>query len=400
MDRRPSSHLILGAGCAGLSLCLALLREGVTEPIALVDRRTAFGRDRTWCFWDVGSTPLAALAGHRWERWTIATPAGVTTRGSRRHPYVHVDARDFYTHALREIAGRPNVRLHLGERVFSVRERGAGVEARTSAGTRTAAVAYDALATGSPLARDRPPGAVELAQQFVGQAVRTARPAFDPTTATLMDFRVDQSRGLHFVYVLPFSATEALVEDTYVCAATVPAARRREAIAAYLADRLGVHDFEVTHTERGRIAMTTHRFALGHGRRIHAVGSAAGAVRPSSGYAFVRIQRHCAAVAAAVARGRPVPRRVAPGRYGVLDDVFLRALAAEPAAFPERFRTLLSGTAPDAFARFMSDASGPRDELRVIAALPMGPFAAAALRSLRARRAPRRSAAARPAPAG
>ena len=28
---------------------------------------------------------------------------------------------------------------------------------------------------------------------------------FDPSIATLMDFRCDQSRGIHFIYVLPFS---------------------------------------------------------------------------------------------------------------------------------------------------------------------------------------------------
>ena len=30
-----------------------------------------------------------------------------------------------------------------------------------------------------------------------------------------MDFDVSQEQGLHFMYVLPFSANEALVESTY-----------------------------------------------------------------------------------------------------------------------------------------------------------------------------------------
>ena len=29
-----------------------------------------------------------------------------------------------------------------------------------------------------------------------------------------MDFRVDQSKGMHFVYLLPYSETEALVRST------------------------------------------------------------------------------------------------------------------------------------------------------------------------------------------
>ena len=35
---------------------------------------------------------------------------------------------------------------------------------------------------------------------------------FDAETVTLMDFDVPQEQGLHFMYVLPFSANEALVD--------------------------------------------------------------------------------------------------------------------------------------------------------------------------------------------
>jgi len=60
-----SSHLILGAGCAGLGLAVALTRAGVSDPILLVDRRRDFPDDRTWCFWDTGDVPFAEPASHR-----------------------------------------------------------------------------------------------------------------------------------------------------------------------------------------------------------------------------------------------------------------------------------------------------------------------------------------------
>lgn len=360
------------------------------DPIVIVDRRTSFERDRTWCFWEVGATPLAALASKRWSRWSIATDAGQTTRSTATHPYLCLDAADFYAHALSRLARAPNVELRLGERVTSISDRGTGVEVVTSAGRRTASVVYDGLGDGSPLVRGRPRGDVELAQHFLGQVVRASRPAFDPSTCMLMDFRVDQSDGMHFVYLLPFSTTEALVEDTYVSAGSVPAGRRQAAVASYLRERHGLDAFDVLHSERGRIGLTTHRFPLAHGPRIHAIGSAAGAVRPSTGYAFLRIQRHCAALAAAVASGRPAPRTLAPARYAALDRVFLRALIRDPGAFPERFRTLLARTPPETFARFMTDASTPVDDLRVIAALPVLPFVSAALTPARTP-APRRS---------
>lgn len=46
-------------------------------------------------------------------------------------------------------------------------------------------------------------------QTFRGRVVRFARPRFDPTTITLMDYRVPAvGTGLAFVYVLPFSKTK------------------------------------------------------------------------------------------------------------------------------------------------------------------------------------------------
>ena len=37
---------------------------------------------------------------------------------------------------------------------------------------------------------------------------------FDSSTVILMDFRCDQSKGLHFIYLIPFAKNRALVEST------------------------------------------------------------------------------------------------------------------------------------------------------------------------------------------
>lgn len=378
MNDEQATHVVLGAGCAGLSLTVALLRAGVRDPIVLVDRRTTHGRDRTWCFWDVESNPFTPHASYRWPAWTVQTEAGGVTRGSRRHPYVHLDSRDFYAAALGELAGHDNVDVRLGESVLDVRDDGAGATVRTTAGTILAEHVFDGRGRAGGTAR---PGEIELSQHFLGWVARTDRPVFDPGRCTLMDFRVDQARGLHFLYVLPFAPNRALVEDTYVSAGTVPAAMRRADIECYLGDRLAAGEWFVEHEEHGRIPMTTRRFALAPSPHVHPIGLAAGAARASSGYAFVRIQRHCARLARAVADAAPLPERLAPARYDALDRIFLRALARDPGAFPEHFRRMVAGTPPPAFARFMCDASGLGDEARLIASLPKAPFLRAALAS-------------------
>ena len=44
-----------------------------------------------------------------------------------------------------------------------------------------------------------------MLQHFQGYVVETKEDVFDDATAILMDFRCDQSRGIHFIYLLPFS---------------------------------------------------------------------------------------------------------------------------------------------------------------------------------------------------
>jgi lycopene beta-cyclase len=57
-----------------------------------------------------------------------------------------------------------------------------------------------------------------------------------------------------------------------------------------------------------------------------------------------------------------------------MDAVFLCALAVNPERAPEFFMRLAGAVPGAAFARFMTDSAGPRDLLRVITALPPGPF--------------------------
>lgn len=371
----PRPHVVLGAGLAGLTLAHALVLEGLRAPIVIVDRRREHARDRTWCWWDVAPTPYTALASQRWPAWRVVRDGREATQACAAHPYLHLDASRFYDSVLTALAAASQVELRLGETVLDIEATGAAVT--TSRGRIEADRVYDALATGSPLLRGRPAGSVELAQVFLGLEVETDRPAFDPAVATLMDFGPAAADEVRFTYVLPFSPTRALVEDTSLGGPSRSHAARAEAVAAWLA-RTPAREWIVRHEEHGRIPMTTHRFPLHRGARVHAVGTAAGAVRPSSGYAFMRTQAHCRALARAVVRREPLPRALAPARRTLLDAVFLRALRERPSAFPRYFELLLRHTNAGAFARFMSDASTPADEARVIAALPKTPFLLAA----------------------
>lgn len=384
-DRRsPLPIVILGAGLSGLSLACALLEENVSDPILLVDRRSTWERDRTWCTWASETTRFSQLANHRWPTWRVAAGGKEALASSSLHPYVHFDSRDIYREALRRLAAAPNVELRPRETVHGVSVAHERPVVETSTGAIEASTVFDALGPTSPLLRGQPRGDVELAQSFLGWEVELDAPVFDPHVATLMDFRSDGLDGLRFLYILPFSSTRALIEDTSIGREATAPLERRRILEEELRGRLGVQSWHVIHEERGRLPMTTRPFELHRGPHIHAVGAAAGAIRPSSGYAFSRIQRHCTQVARAFARSGRLPARLAPLRVTKLDAIFLRALDAEPERFPDIFLCLAARVPGDVFARFMTDVSTPAEDAQVIAALPKGPFLSALARSSRA----------------
>ena len=116
--------------------------------------------------------------------------------------------------------------------------------------------------------------------------------------------------------------------------------------------------------------------------RIIPWGTAAGAVRASSGYAFSRIQAASERMATAWQRtGRPDQSAVHGSQLlDWMDRVFLRAMTNQPERVPEYFVRLFQRVPPAALVRFLESEPSPADILQVMRALPTGSFLRAALR--------------------
>ena len=384
--RNRYEFVILGAGCSGLSLCYYLLERGVDAPILILDRKRTFEDDRTWCFWDVESTPFSQLASKEWRSWEFISPGRSVVQITNRYPYKCVTGRDFYKHVLTRLAESQNVTLRLGEEVNCCTEENGQVRVETPSGILRARQVFDGrgLSPGSLTFQEARRRATWVPQKFVGLRVRANRPVFDPERCTLMDFSVDQSRGLRFVYVLPMGEREALVENVYLSEAPISQAEHRAEIGAYLDSLHGLsrNKYEVFGEERGYIPMTDYAFPRRLGERIHNIGMLGGETRPSTGYTFVRIQRHCRALAAAIVSGGEPPERIHLRRLDLLDSLFLRFLRERPGECPEVYRRMFAGVPPDALVRFLTERSTPLDEARIIRALPKSPFLKLAARTL------------------
>jgi lycopene beta-cyclase len=197
-----------------------------------------------------------------------------------------------------------------------------------------------------------------------------------------MDFQSAEPDGVRFLYVLPLDAHTALVEDTWL----VPSGKAPDftdmKILSYANKHFGPVHWQIRHREEGNLPMGFSMSAASKRQRIIPWGTAAGAIRASSGYAFSRIQAASDRMADAWQRtGRPEFAAAHGSRLlDWMDRVFLRAMTDQPERFPEYFVRLFQRVTPDALVRFLESEPRAGDILHVMRALPPGPFLRAALR--------------------
>lgn len=377
--------LVAGAGCAGLSLAVHLQRTGRRDVrVLILDPRQHHARDRTWCFWPMFDHPFEPAVRHRWFRWKIVTGSGEVERGSPSLGYRYLPADAFYDLALERLSASQTVQVLRNVSVDAFRDDGDGVVAMTSQGEIRGRLAFD----GRPLPRPDfvPAHQTFWLQHFVGLEVETERPVFDPEVATLMDFRVGEGTGdIRFTYVLPLSERRALVEDTFFGGAPRSEEEHADSIAEYLEERLGAGEWKALSRETGMIPMSTLPPPTAPSPRVANIGTRAGLARPSTGYAFLAIQRHSSRLAGHLERHglRPPPVWRPYGRVTMfLDRVFLAYLERWPGTAPDLFLRMFSGIDPERMARFLFDGGTALDRAAVMSVLPAGPLTRQALRDL------------------
>ena len=391
MSRDQNPLVIIGGGCAGLSLAVHLCDAGVDRSIVIVEPRRLddYYNDRTWCGFSTRPHRFDHLARHRWASWRFFTETACASHHAKVCQYQQIAASDFYAHCLSRLAQDARIEVLSGHSVVAV--RGSQVEMIDRDGVGRSVVA-------GHIFDSRPPTLSEVAggpddtllwQQFVGLEVETDLDAFDPSSATMMDFRTPQRGAIHFIYVLPTTSRTALVEATGFVTRPGDYDTLRDDAARYLRDILGLGAWRLSRREQGAIAMTTALLpalvAPAHiNPYVTPIGIGAGAAKPSTGYAFAAIQEHSERLARAVAQNRPL-RSLVPGRTvsRKLDQIFLEYLARNPSRAPGLFLRIAAGTNADRFARFMMNHGSIVDDLAVIASMPKMPFITQALRSHR-----------------
>ncbi|MFN8595014.1 MAG: lycopene cyclase family protein [Anaerolineae bacterium] len=83
-------------------------------------------------------------------------------------------------------------------------------------------------------------------QYFTGWLIRNPDDAFDPSAATMFDFRVPQRNELRFCYVLPLSKRQALIEFV-----ALSSHRAESTLEGHVRHTLNLRDYRILEEEGG-----------------------------------------------------------------------------------------------------------------------------------------------------
>jgi lycopene beta-cyclase len=182
-------------------------------------------------------------------------------------------------------------------------------------------------------------------------------------------------QGFGFDYMLPLGSNQWLVEATVFSRYPSCGDGLSEKLQASLNRIIPGGDFRCVRREKGMIPMGYQLPAAAQDPSWVRAGTAGGAVRAASGYAYRRIQQWSLECARRFTEtGDVIGHPADSWAQRKMDSLFLKVLRNEPELAPELFYRMARGMSADAMARFMMDRASAIDLLAVIFAVPKRPF--------------------------
>jgi lycopene beta-cyclase len=369
-------YIIAGGGCAGLSLVLRLLQSPLKDKrILIIDADTKTQNDRTWAFWSKEEDPLfQPIIAKTWDRLQFSDESGSSISSIQPFTYQLIQGIDFYRYAKSIIQKADHVDT-LTARISHIGEDATGPFCWANDNLYRAQFVFNSCFTSNDLKPEQPEHYFML-QHFLGWRIKTKRPIFDPQEATLMDFRGPQKGNARFYYLLPFSEREALVEYTLFSGNTLQKEEYRQALRVYMNEHFEGEDFEIVEEEYGVIPMT-NKVLSSRTRHPHVVqiGTRSGMVKPTTGYAFLRIQQQTQAIVDQLRKdGTPFIAEKQKSRFRFYDTLLLHILHEEGHLAKQIFSQLFQRNSMLRILTFLNEKSTIWQEARIFASLPMNPF--------------------------
>ena len=107
-------YVIIGGGCAGLSLAYELETHKKLEDktLAIIEPRNKYERDKTWSFWKVVNHNFDDCVKKSWNNFSIKTSGSSKEIKCDNFPYQSIDSGLFYKKINKTLKKNKNISFH------------------------------------------------------------------------------------------------------------------------------------------------------------------------------------------------------------------------------------------------------------------------------------------------
>lgn len=363
-------YLFAGAGASATLLLINMEKQGLLKDkkILILDPDTKHNNDKTYCFWSEQNEQLILncrhLISHQWEEVCVNRNKQESLLPKK---YFHITGIDVYKELRRIIEQHNLQRIHSS--VIEIIAIENGVKVITDANIWESSLVFDS----------RPPNYLppknddtHLLQSFIGYVITTDDPISNINCVDLMDFNVEQSDATQFMYVLPLGEGKTLVELTRFGLKAITQKEANPVLDLYITHRFG--NYQILNTEIGCIPMSTADISVEPLPGVIPIGGRAGAVKPSTGYAFKNMFNHAERLADSLKRNvKPAVIADSP-RFRFYDRLLLLILTRQPSQGKSIFEALFNKNETKNVLQFLDEKTTLIQDIRIFLTLPIKPF--------------------------
>ena len=340
-------YIIIGGGCAGLSLAyeLNINKKLEKKTLAIIEIREKYKRDKTWSFWKVVNHNFEDCVIKSWNNFTINSLYGSHEMVNKQYPYQTIDSGLFYKKIIDSLKKNQNIQF---------------LKDISHLNTKNSFI-FNSITTNQI-------DDSNLWQHFKGIEIETPKNIFDDKIFNLMDFNCDQRNNVHFFYTLPFGKNKALIETTWLSKMNDKTLYDYDAqLERYIKETLKIKNYKIKYEEEGAIPLFYPNYKIEQNKLN--IGSAGCMTRLSTGYTFLNIQEHSKYITKNIDMIRKTKIYQIGKKYEFLDKIFLNVLKRHPDKMPKIFFDMFYGSS-EAVIKFLSNKSNFVEDLKVIFKMP------------------------------
>jgi len=351
------NYIIIGGGCAGLSLAyeLEIHKKLKDKTLAIIEPREEYKKDKTWSFWKVAPHNFDDCVIKSWKNFSINIPNKTNHLKCSVYPYQSIDSGLFYEKI--SIKLKENKNITFFKDIKEINSKNSFI--------------FNSVPS---IKKDDH----NLWQHFCGVEIETQNDLFDDNIFNLMDFDCEQKKNVHFFYTLPYSKNKALIETTWLSKMNDNSQKDYDnQIKNYIESHLNLKNHKITYKEVGAIPLFHPSYEEEKNKMN--IGTAGGMTRLSTGYTFLNIQEHSKYIRENIENIAKTKKFRIGKKYQFLDYIFLKVLEEHPEMMPDIFFKMFKSS-PKTIIKFLSNKSNFLEDLSIILKMPKWTFIKALFR--------------------